>query len=213
MRLHRCTQGWTFAVTSNIRLLKAAVFIAFSLPLCWLGYAIYRELGDPGVALGADPGEAVLHFLGEWTIRLLLIMLSVSSVRRLLGKPGIVRHRRMIGLFAFGYALLHLLAYLGFLAEFEWRIVQEDFVERTYITVGIAAVVLLVPLALTSTRGWQRRLGRRWKRLHRLVYPIVGLGLLHLLWLTKDDYAEPLLYCVIFAVLMMERLVDWRKRS
>ena len=154
-----------------------------------------------------------MHFLGEWTIRLLLITLSVSTLRRLFGKPGLIRYRRMIGLFAFGYSLLHLLAYLVFFAEFEWRIILEDFVERTYITVGIAAVILLVPLALTSTRGWQRRLGRRWKRLHKLVYPIVGLGLLHLLWLTKDDYAEPLLYCAIFAVLIVERLVDWRKRS
>ncbi|MCZ6617090.1 MAG: ferric reductase-like transmembrane domain-containing protein [Gammaproteobacteria bacterium] len=187
--------------------------MTLSLPLVWLGYAVSRELSNPGVVLGADPGEAVLHFFGDWTVRLLLLTLSVSTMRRLFRQPAIGRYRRMIGLFAFAYAVLHMLSYLGFLAEFEWRIVLEDFVDRTYITVGISALLLLLPLALTSTRGWQRRLGRRWRRLHKLVYPAMGLGLLHLLWLTKDGYAEPLLYCAIFAGLMVERLVDWRRRT
>ena len=119
----------------------------------------------------------------------------------------------MIGLFAFSYAVLHMFSYIGFLAGFEWQVIQEDFVERAYITVSLAAVVLLTPLALTSTRGWQRRLGRRWQQLHKLVYPAVGLGLVHLLWLTKDGYAEPLLYSAIFAGLMVERLADWRRRA
>ena len=212
-KLRRCTQEWISAVITDARILKPIVFITLSLPLAWLAFAIVQELGEPGIALGADPGEAVLHFLGDWTIRVLLLTLSVSTARRILRKSAIARYRRMVGLFAFSYALLHMLAYLGFLAEFEWQIVLEDFFERTYITVGIAAVFLLIPLALTSTHGWQRRLGRRWKRLHKLVYPIVGLGLWHLLWLTKDGYAEPLLYCAIFLGLMIERLADWRRRS
>ncbi len=198
---------------ANARFLKPVVFITLGLPLLWLVYAIVRELSEPGAVLGADPGEAVVLFLGEWNIRMLLLTLCVSTARRLLRTPAIAGYRRMIGLFAFSYAVMHMFSYLGFLAGFEWRIIQEDFVERTYITVGIGAVFLLLPLAFTSTRGWQRRLGQRWRRLHKLVYPAVGLGLVHLLWLTKDDYAEPLLYCAIFAGLMAERLVDWRRRT
>ncbi len=198
---------------ANVRVLKPILFVALSLPLVWLGYAIGRELSEPGIVLGADPGEAVVHFLGEWNIRLLLLTLCVSTARRLFGIPAFIRYRRMIGLFAFSYAVMHLSSYLGFLADFDWQIVLEDFVERPYITVGIAAVALLLSLAVTSTRGWQRRLGQRWRRLHRLLYLAVGLGLLHLLWLTKDGYAEPLLYCAIFVGLMVERIVDWRRRT
>lgn len=198
---------------ANARVLKPIVFLTLSLPLGWLAYAIGQELIEPGIALGADPGEAVVHFLGEWTIRLLLLTLCVSSVRRLIRAPAVIGYRRMIGLFAFSYAVMHMFSYIGFLAGFEWQVIRQDFVERAYITVSLGAVALLIPLALTSTRGWQRRLGRRWRQLHLLVYPAIALALVHLLWLTKDGYAEPLLYCAIFAGLMIERLADWRRRA
>jgi sulfoxide reductase heme-binding subunit YedZ len=119
----------------------------------------------------------------------------------------------MIGLFAFSYVALHFLAYLTFLAGFDLLTITEDLADRTYITVGFLALLGLVPLAITSTNGWRRRLGRRWQKLHRLVYPIVGLGLLHYFWLTKDGYAEGVLYLAIFAGLMFERLLSARLGS
>lgn len=182
------------------------MFAFLSLPLVWLGDAVARELADPGSALGADPGEAVVMYLGRWTLRVLLVTLSVSSLRRLMGLSWLVRSRRMIGLWGFTYLCLHLLAYLGLLSEFDWRLVLEDFVERTYITAGMLALLLLTPLAVTSTKGWQRRLGRNWQRLHRLIYPALGLGLIHLAWLTKDGYGEVVLYGVVFGFLMLERI-------
>jgi sulfoxide reductase heme-binding subunit YedZ len=163
--------------------------------------------------LGADPGNEVVLILGGWAIRALLLTLSVSTLRRALSFPRIIRYRRMIGLFAFTYVVLHFLSYLTFLAGFEWRTIEEDLVERTYITVGFLALVGLIPLAVTSTVGWRRRLGRRWQQLHRLIYPIMGLALLHYFWLTRDGYGEGALYLVLFLGLMLERAVNARRQS
>lgn len=206
-----CTVAWTFpAITEAI--LKPLVFVLLGLPLLVLGYDLAGELNVPGSRLGADPGEAVLHYLGDWGIWMLLLTLSVSSVRRLTGRAAIMRYRRMIGLYAFAYLCLHFLAYLGFFAGFEWQLIAEDLSKRPYISVGFLALVLLVPLAVTSTSGWRRRLGRRWLRLHRAVYVAFALGLLHHFWLTKDGYGESVLYLVLFALLMTERLMS-RGRS
>ncbi|MCZ6710424.1 MAG: sulfoxide reductase heme-binding subunit YedZ [Gammaproteobacteria bacterium] len=188
------------------------MFIFLSLPLLWLGGAIAREVANPGSALGADPGEAVVLHLGEWTLRVLLITLAVSSLRRLAGVAWLIRSRRMIGLWGYSYLCLHLLSYLGLLSEFDWRLVLEDLVERTYITAGMLALLLLTPLAVTSTNGWRRRLGSNWQRLHRLIYPAVALGLVHLAWLTKDGYGEVVLYGVLFGLLMFERIYHGRAR-
>jgi sulfoxide reductase heme-binding subunit YedZ len=185
---------------------RRLLFTALCLPLAWLGYAIAGELNQPGSVLGADPGEAVVLFLGEWGLRLLLLTLAVTPLRRLTGWAELLGYRRMIGLFSFTYLALHLLAYVALLAEFDWRLVLEDFSDRAYITAGLIGFGLLLPLAVTSTRGWQRRLGRRWRSLHRLVYPAVFLGLLHLVWLTKDGYGEVAAYGVLLSLLMVERI-------
>ena len=185
---------------------KTLLFLVLCLPFAWLAYAITGELGQPGSVLGADPGEAVVLFLGEWGLRLLLLTLAVTSLRRLIGQPELIGYRRMIGLFSFAYLALHLLAYVALLAEFDWRLVVDDFSDRAYITAGLIGFGLLLPLAMTSTRGWQRRLGRSWRRLHRLVYPAAFLGLLHLAWLTKDGYGEVAAYVVLFVLMMLERI-------
>ena len=151
-------------------------------------------------------------YLGEWSIRLLLATLLISTLSRWLRRPGLVSIRRMVGLFAFTAVCAHFLAYLGFLAGFDWSLIREDLVDRRYITVGFLGLLLLIPLAWTSTRGWQRRLGRRWKTLHRLVYLICALALLHLFWLTKDGYGEAILMLTCYLVLIVERLVASRRR-
>lgn len=205
------TPAWTFHAISD-RLLKSVVFALLAGPLAWLAWAIAGEIAVPGSRLGADPPEAVVRFLGEWSIRILLVTLSLSSVRRLLKQPWTIRVRRMAGLFAFTYVVTHFVAYLGLLAEFDWRLIREDLTDRRYITVGFAALVCLLPLAVTSTRNWQRRLGARWRRLHSLVYVIVPLGILHLFWLTKDGYAESATYLAWYLLLMGERLLDLTRR-
>jgi sulfoxide reductase heme-binding subunit YedZ len=188
-------------------LLKPCLALLLSLPLLWLANAIRMELINPGVALGADPGEAVVLFLGEWGLRFLLLSLFISPLRRRAGWNNLARSRRLVGLYAFSYLALHFLAYLGFLAEFDWLLIVGDLTERPYIIVGALGLLLLIPLAVTSTSGWQRRLRRNWQRLHRLVYLTVALGLLHLLWLTKDGFAEFAVYLLIFLALMVERLL------
>jgi sulfoxide reductase heme-binding subunit YedZ len=186
--------------------MKPLTFIVLALPLGWLGYAIAGEVNAPGSVLGADPGEAVVHFLGEWGIRFLLLSLAISSARRLFGWNRLIRLRRMTGLFAFAYLAMHFLAYLGFLITFDLALLIEDFSERPYITVGMLALAMLSLLALTSTSGWQRRLKRNWQKLHRLVYPAAGLGLLHLIWLTREGYEEVAAYTLILLLLMGERI-------
>lgn len=190
---------------ARVPLPKPLVWLLCGAPLGWLAYAISVEVSNPGAALGADPGEAVVLFLGEWGIRFLLLALAVSPLRRRLGWPALARVRRLVGLFAFAYLSLHFVAYLGLLAGFDGAAILEDLTERAYIIAGALGLLALVPLAVTSTRGWQRRLGRRWKRLHRLVFAAAVLGLVHLLWLTKDGYGEVLFYAAVFGLLMADR--------
>lgn len=208
----RSTPAWTWRAITD-RFLKPVLLLILATPLALLAIDIAWELKQPGSRLGADPGTEVVRTLGGWGIRVLLLTLAVSTARRLLGMPRIVRLRRMIGLFAFTYVALHFAAYLTFLAGFDWRAIEEDLVERSYITVGFLALVGLVPLAVTSTAGWQRRLGRRWRKLHQLVYLVTGLGLLHYFWLTKDGYAEGVLYLAIYGALMIERALNARAGS
>ena len=191
--------------------LKAVAWVLLSLPLAWLAFAIVADLQSPGAMLGADPSEAVLLYLGQWGIRMLLLALSVSTLRRRLGYAPLLRVRRLVGLFAFAYLALHFLFYLWFFTEFDGALILEELARRPYISVGFAALLILCALAATSTRGWQRRLRRGWKRLHRLVYVAAALGLLHLWWLTKDGYGEAVLYGVWLAALYADRLLDARK--
>jgi sulfoxide reductase heme-binding subunit YedZ len=190
----------------GVAAVKAVIAIMLCGPLLWLCWLFTLEFESPGSALGADAGEAVVHFLGEWALIMLLIAYAVSPLKRLTKSSAIARSRRMIGLFAFSYVSLHILSYAYLYLEFEWQTLLEDFVERPYITAGMAAYSGLLVMACTSTNGWQRRLRRNWQRLHYVVYPVVILALVHLLWQTRDGFAEVVLYTTVFVALSAERL-------
>jgi methionine sulfoxide reductase heme-binding subunit len=163
--------------------------------------------------LGADPVAALTHRTGDWTLRLLLACLAMTPLRRILGAPWPVRFRRLLGLYAYFYACLHLAVYAVLDLGFWWPQLLGDIAKRPFITVGFAAWLLLLPLALTSTKGWMRRLGSRWAKLHRAVYLAAGLGVLHYYWGVKADVREPLLYAAILAVLLGMRVAwAWRAR-
>lgn len=182
------------------------------LPLALLAHAmldVYRTGSD---ALGADPVATIEHTLGLWALRFLLLTLAVTPLRQLLKLPMLLRFRRMLGLYAFAYATLHFTAWLVLDMRGFWAVIAEDLVKRPYITVGFAAWLLLLPLAITSTEGWMRRLGRNWGRLHRLVYAIAVLAVLHFWWLVKSDIREPLLYAAILAVLLGWRMAKALQR-
>lgn len=186
--------------------LKALAHALALLPLALLVRGVVQD------SLGADPVAAITHGTGDWALRFLLIGLAMTPLRRISGQAWPIRFRRLLGLYAFFYASLHLLTYLVFDLGDYWAQVFEDIVKRPYITVGFAAWLLLVPLALTSTRGWMRRLGRRWGQLHQLVYAVGVLAVLHFVWLVKSDLREPLLYAGILALLLGLRLW-WKLRA
>ncbi len=182
---------------------KAVVHGLALAPLAALAWRIARVWNETDIdALGPDPVAAIEHELGLWALRLLLLTLAITPLRQLSGQPVFLRFRRMLGLYAFAYATLHFAAYLALDLRGWWTLVFEEIAKRPYITVGFAAWLLLVPLAITSTRGWMRRLGRNWGRLHRAVYLIAALAVLHFWWVVKSDYREPLLYAAILAVLL-----------
>jgi len=178
---------------------KPVVFVACLLPFALLFHGAL--IGD----LGANPVERVTDVTGEWGLRLLLLTLAVTPLRRLTGWTWLQRFRRMLGLFVFFYISLHFLTWAWLDQELSLARIFEDIAKRPYVTVGFTAWLLLVPLALTSTRGMMRRLGRRWQRLHRLVYVVAALGVLHYLWLVKADLLEPLVYALLLAVLLVSR--------
>ena len=191
---------------------KAVVHALALLPLALLGWRAWQVGSGADIdALGADPVAAIEHTLGLWALRLLLITLAVTPLRQLLGQPLLLRFRRMLGLWTFAYASLHFSAWLGLDLRGWGALVPGESAERPYITVGFAAWLLLLPLALTSPRGWMRRLGRNWGRLHRLVYAVAVLAVLHFWWVVKADVREPLLYAAILAALLGWRLA-WRRR-
>ena len=187
------------------------LFAACLAPLAMLALDVWRAATGDLDALGADPGGAIVHRLGEWGIRLLLATLAVSSIARLAKRPGLIRYRRMLGLFAFAYVATHFAAYFGILAGAELAVLLEDFGERPYIIAGGSALLLLLPLALTSTRAAQRRLKRNWLRLHRLVYLAAALAVLHIAWLAKVSYVDAYLYGSLALVLLGERALQWIK--
>jgi len=191
---------------SRIAVQKSLLAVLLSCPLLWLLWLVSLDLANPGSALGADAGETVVHFLGEWSLIMLLSAYSVSPLRRLTNAAVLARCRRMVGLFAFAYVCIHLFSYVALYLEFEWPALVEDLVERTYITAGMAAFTCLLAMALTSTKGWQRRLRRNWQRLHMVVYAAVPLALLHLWWLTRDGFTEVALYTLWFLLMSAERL-------
>jgi len=195
----------------SIRIVKVMVFLFCLLPLGKLALEIF---GVSGMSLGPNPIEELIHRLGKWGLNFLLITLAVTPVRKLTGMNWLIRFRRMLGLFAFFYLLMHFLAYAGLDQRFDLPMIVEDIVERPYITIGISALLLLVPLAVTSTNAMMKRLGSRWQKLHRLVYLIAILGVVHYYWQVKKDILEPSIYISILLVLLGYRLLlRWRRRQ
>lgn len=194
-------------------LYKPILFMGCLIPLlgCAGGILAQTEVRVPGFDLGVDPVRFVLDTLGKTALNLLLITLLVTPLRALTGNANLIRLRRMLGLFAFTYALLHFSLYLGPFQGFSWPAIAQDIGKRPFITLGFLALLLLVPLAATSTHNMMRRLGRRWQMLHRLIYVIAILGVVHYWKMLKSDYREPLIYACILAALLGFRLV-WRLR-
>ncbi len=192
--------------SSRLRLTKSILFVVCLVPVSLLGWNFYHD------QLGANPFEVLTRESGEWTLRFLLLTLSMTPLRGILHQSWPLQLRRMLGLYSFFYACLHLLTYLWFDKFFEWPEIATDILKRPFITAGITAWILLLPLAITSTNGMMRRLGRRWKRLHRSIYLIAILGVLHFIWLVKADLREPLIYAGLLAVLLGYRVVKWRQK-
>ena len=194
-------RGWSRAV-------RPIAWLLCLLPLVLLAYRTITG------GLGANPIEFVTHRTGFWGLVLLCASLAVTPLRRITRQQWLVPLRRTLGLFAFFYIALHFAIWIGLDQFFAWGDMLEDVLERPYITAGFTAFLLLVPLALTSTLGWQRRLGRRWVTLHRLVYVAAALGVLHFYWkrASKMDIAEPLLFAGIVAVLLAARVPAWLER-
>jgi methionine sulfoxide reductase heme-binding subunit len=188
---------------------KPLVFTACLLPLAWLACGAF---GWFGLSLGADPVKELEHECGKTALNLLLLTLAVSPVRELTGQLQLLRLRRMLGLFAFFYVLLHFTIYLVLDLELNFATLGADIAKRPYITIGFTGLLLLVPLAITSTNGMMRRLGRRWQSLHRLIYVIAVLGVWHFYWQVKRDVREPLIYAGILAILLGYRVVRARVR-
>jgi methionine sulfoxide reductase heme-binding subunit len=184
------------------RWMKIVVFVLCLVPLGLLGWRGYE--GN----LTANPIEHITHQTGLWTMRLLCVTLAITPARRILGVPDLIRFRRMIGLFAFFYGVLHLTTWLWLDKFFDIQEMLTDVLKRRYITVGMVGFVLMLPLAVTSTAGWIRRLGgKRWQALHRLAYLSAIAGVVHYWWLVKSDITRPAMYGAIVAVLLGYRLV------
>ena len=192
------------------RALKPVLFVLCALPIVWL---LARAFGLGGLGLGANPVDELTDRLGEWGLRLLLATLCVTPLAVTLRKPWLMGLRRMLGLFAFTYLALHFLTWLVLDQWIDLPAIAADVVKRPYITAGFTAFVLLVPLAVTSTRGWMRRLGARWHRLHRLIYPAAVLGCTHFWWQVKADWREPAVYAALLAGLLGWRLLRARRRA
>lgn len=167
-------------------------------------------LGAARGTLGANPVETITHTTGHWALRLLLATLAVTPLRRFAGWSFAAPWRRSLGLLAFGYAMLHFATFLVLDLGLDLSALGEEVAERPYVTLGFTALLLLAPLAVTSTRAWQRRLGRRWLTLHRAVYAAAVLAVLHFVWLVKADLAEPLAYAAVLAALFAVRW--WPRR-
>jgi methionine sulfoxide reductase heme-binding subunit len=185
----------------NSKWSKPAVFLLCLLPLMVLGWeALHGELT-------ANPIEFITHATGDWTLRFLVVTLCVTPFRKILHLPELIRFRRMLGLFAFFYACLHFTTYIWLDKFFDLSEMWKDIAKRKYITVGFTAFLLLIPLAVTSTAGWIRRLGgKRWQQLHRLIYFSAALGVIHYYWLVKSAVIRPLTYGAIVAALLLWRL-------
>lgn len=188
---------------------KVVVFAVCLLPLLLVVLRAYHR------NLTANPVEFLQHFTGDWTLRFLIFTLATTPLRKLLDLPELIRFRRMLGLFAFFYLCLHFLTYIGPDQSFDVGGMWRDVQKRRFITVGFLGFLLLIPLAITSTKGWIRRLGgKRWQAIHRMVYVAAICGVIHYYWLVKSDVRKPVFYGFLVAILLLWRLVTWfQKRN
>lgn len=186
---------------------KVCVFLVSLVPLLLIALRAYH--GD----LTANPVEFLQHFTGDWTLRFLIFSLAITPLRQILNLPDLIRFRRMLGLFAFFYLCLHFLTYIGPDQSFNLAGMWKDVQKRRFITVGFLGFLMLIPLAITSTKGWIRRLGgKRWQALHRLVYFAAICGVIHYYWLVKSDVRKPVFYGFLVAVLLLWRLATWYQK-
>src|SRR5438045_1627175 len=188
-----------------VRRFKPFVFLACLLPLARLGWKAYMGL------LGANPIEVITHSTGDWTLIFLLITLAITPLRKLTHLYWLISFRRMVGLFAFFYGTLHLMTYVWLDKFFDVHEMLHDIAKRKFITAGMTAFVLMIPLALTSTKWAIRKLGKRWQRLHRLIYFSAAAGVIHYIWLVKADLKKPLEYAAVLALLLLFRALLWAK--
>jgi sulfoxide reductase heme-binding subunit YedZ len=197
-----------------LRWIKPVIFLASLGPLGRLAWRTFGphpfDVHTWGAGLGANPIEAITHTTGDWTLIFLLVTLSVTPVRMLTRQYWLIGLRRMFGLFAFFYGMLHLTTYVWLDKFFDVHEMLADIAKRRFITAGMTAFALMIPLALTSTKGWIRRLGgKRWQILHRLIYGSAAAGVIHYIWLVKADLRKPLAYAAVLAALMGYRVVVW----
>ena len=188
-------------------IIKPVLFLLCLMPFVILLIAAIND------NLGTNPVETLTHETGQWALRFLLIGLAVTPLRRLLKIAWLIKLRRMLGLFAFFYASLHFITYLWLDQFFDWYEIIVDIPKRPFITIGFVSLVLLLPLVLTSTSAMQRRLGKKWLALHKLVYVIPVLVLIHFVWSLKADYSEPLSYALVFVFLLLMRFIYDRKKA
>ena len=187
-----------------IRALKVLAFLSCLGPALVLTWKGFHD------GLGANPIDVITRTTGRWTLNFLLITLCITPARKLLNLPWLIRFRRMLGDYAFFYGSLHLMTYVWLDKFFDWHEMLHDIAKRRFITAGLTAWVLMLPLAITSTTGWIRRLGgKRWQLLHRLIYFSAAAGVIHFIWLVKADLRKPLTYAVALAVLLAYRIVVW----
>lgn len=182
---------------------KVVVFLVSSIPFVQLSWGLLRN------NLGINPVETLQHTTGDWTLRFLIFTLAITPLRKTFKLPELIRFRRMLGLFAFFYVILHFVTYLGPDQSFNFSGMWDDVAKRKFVTVGFAAFLLLIPLAITSTTGWIRRLGgKRWQALHRSIYVCAILGVIHYYWLVKSDVRKPVFYGVLVGILLLWRVWD-----
>jgi len=192
---------------SRLRITKVLIFLATLVPLERLVWKFFHD------GLGANPVEVITHSTGDWTLILILTTLSITPLRKLTKQYWLIGIRRMIGLFAFFYGCLHFTTYLWLDKSFDVHEMIKDVYKRPFITAGFTAFVLLIPLALTSTKGWIRRLGKNWQRVHRLIYITAIAGVVHYIWLVKADLRKPLQYAFVLSVLLIYRIVVWMSEA
>ena len=183
--------------------LKPVVFLACLIPLGRLAWKAFNS------GLGANPIQVITWSTGTWTLVFLMVTLSITPVRKLTKQYWLIQYRRMLGLFAFFYGCLHFTTYIWLDQFFDLHSIGEDIVKRPFITVGFTAFVLMIPLALTSTKASIRRLGKRWVTLHRLIYATATLGVIHYIWLVKKDVRVPIIYAIMLGILLLYRILVW----